>query len=301
MSPRSRPCVSLLIPCFEAQAFVSDAIQCALRQTYGHVEIIVAPDDGSSYRHLRDTFQSPQLRIIAPGDRSGSGAAAARNRALDEASGDYFAVLDADDFIPDDYLEKMMDVAMEEGAAVANSHYTRANPQDVVRVPPIHHRSLSLSGFGQLLASIHTVVHRSLETGFVDGFAEDVVRDGLLIAKRGTVAIVDTHYVLRLRSGSTCDASAAQEEAIQHAYRGRIAQILHHPTTLGVQGLSWTDRQVFADLFRFRAAVSRLFSEANTGQDYNTFVAGQEASLWDRFRVGLHRHDLTDIRLADTP
>ena len=49
-------------------------------QTWGHVEIIVAPDDDDTYRQLRERFKSPQLRIIAPGAAPGSGPGAHHRR-----------------------------------------------------------------------------------------------------------------------------------------------------------------------------------------------------------------------------
>ena len=117
------PRVSMLIPCFNADAHVAAAISCALSQTYGHVEVLVAPDDGETYLHLRSQFTSPQMRILPPGTRSGTGAGATRNRALDAATGEYFAMLDADDLVPPDYLEKLMAVALDEGVAVCNTRY----------------------------------------------------------------------------------------------------------------------------------------------------------------------------------
>lgn len=285
-----KPRVSLLIPCFYAESFVGDAIQCALRQTYGHVEILIAPDDGATYERIRSQFTSPQLRVLHPGNHKKTGAGAARNRAIDAAHGDFFAMLDADDLIPDDYIERMMKVAQDEGAAVANTHYMEDG--ETVRIPPIHHRSLSLSGFGQLLASIHPLVHRSMEPGFMDGFAEDVLRDGLIFTKCGLVSVVDTHYGLRLRSDSTCGREKGSEYNIQIAYSRLISNILHSPTAVGAQGLTREDRWAFANLFRFRAAVSNLFAKEGKGLSYHAFVKDREASFWDRYCASLRDDDL---------
>lgn len=281
------PRVSLLIPCFHAQAYVQEAVTCALRQTYGHVEILLVPDDGDTYLKVRDSIRSPQLRIIPPSSPHPSGAGATRNRALDAADGDFFTMLDADDRIPVDYIETLMAVACDEGAATGNTHYVDESAETVLRIPPIHHRRLSLSGYGQLLASIHPLVHRELEPGYVDGFAEDVVHDGLIYAKQGTVAIVDTSYQARMRQGSACNATdmAEAERTIQAAYQQRIAQITTHPTQVGVHVLSAADRQTFTNLFRFRAFASRIYGELGNGDDYNRFIAGKEALFWDQFRA----------------
>ncbi len=66
------PRVTILIPCHNSIEYVDDAIKCALSQTYGHIETILAPDDQKTYQELREKFKSPQLRIIPPGKISGT-------------------------------------------------------------------------------------------------------------------------------------------------------------------------------------------------------------------------------------
>jgi glycosyltransferase involved in cell wall biosynthesis len=280
---RKFPRVTLLIPVFDSAAYVAEAVTAALAQTYGHIEIIIAPDDGDTYRHLRNTFTSPQLRILPPGAKIKTGAGPTRNRAIDASSGEYFAMLDADDLIPPNYVEDLMRVAMVDGAAIAPTRYTRWDPNDVVRLPPVHKNHLSLSGFAQLAASMHPLVHRSLEPGFCGEFAEDVVRDGMVIAKLGTIRVVDSvSYCARLRKGSACNSGKNAEQKIQSAYKFRIEQILTRPTELGMQVLPWEDRKDFVNLFRFRAFVSAAFAKSS-GNCYNAWIAGREADLWDEF------------------
>ena len=278
------PRVTLLVPCYQSSAYVDEAIGCALNQSYGHVETIVAPDDGKTYLELREKHSSPQLRIIAPGHISGTGAGAARNRALDASTGEFFAMLDADDLIGPNYIEDLMRVAVVEGAAIANTRYTAWDGHTVVRVPPLHKKTLSLSGLGQLAASVHPLVHRSLEVGYCGGFAEDVIHDGLILAKLQGISIVSTtEYTARIREGSLCNGDADDAEAkIQAAYHDRVDQILYRPTEIGAQVLSYHEREDFAELFRFRSFVSKLFSSSG-GSCYNTWLAGKEASYWDEY------------------
>jgi len=275
--------VSILIPCYASQSYVSDAIHAALSQTYGHLEIIIAPDDGQTYTYLRDTFKTPQLRIIPPGPKRGTGAGATRNRAIDVASGEYLTMLDSDDVIAENYIADLMRVAMIEGAALGPIRYRDWESGNVIRVPPVFSHLLSLSGFGQLLASMHPLIHRSLEPGYVDGFAEDVIHDGHVIAKLGTIQVVKSAiYDARIRAGSTCNHGADGESAIQGMYQQRIEAILRSPTTLGLQSLSRTDRDDFAQLFRFRAMASRAYACSGYAS-YDQWVAGREAALWDQF------------------
>jgi glycosyltransferase involved in cell wall biosynthesis len=102
------PLVSILIPAFNAQALIGDALDSALAQTWGRKEIIVV-DDGSKDQTLSvlKRFDS-KLQVIT---QAHQGAAAARNRAFAASKGDYIQWLDADDLLAPDKIEKQMQLA----------------------------------------------------------------------------------------------------------------------------------------------------------------------------------------------
>lgn len=89
-----RPLVSVIMPAYNAQDFVADAIESVLAQGYRPLEVLVA-DDGSTDATARvvKAFGEP-VRYLW---RENGGPAAARNTALREARGDYIAFLDSDD------------------------------------------------------------------------------------------------------------------------------------------------------------------------------------------------------------
>lgn len=282
---RSDPLVTILIPAFEAASYVADAVGSALAQRYTRLEVIVAPDDGQSYDRLRARFADSRLRILAPGAAVGSGPGAARNRAIDAATGDFFTMLDADDRIEANYVEDLMQRAEREGAALATTRHLSWDQSRIVRALPIGISSLTLAGYGRLLASMHPLLHRSLEVGYCDGFAEDVVHDAFVIARCGVIRVVESAvYQARQREGSLSRSGPAAEQRIQQSYRDRIEQIRDRPTELGLQVLDAQSRDEFVELFRFRDFVSRLFARATPpGHDYHAWVAGKEAALWERF------------------
>src|SRR5438132_1122109 len=94
--------VSILIPVYNAEAFVAEAIQSALDQTWPAKEVI-AVDDGSTDRspEILEGFGG-RVKIIEQENR---GASAARNRALNQAQGEFIQFLDADDLLSPDKLE----------------------------------------------------------------------------------------------------------------------------------------------------------------------------------------------------
>ncbi len=103
----SPPLVSVMMVVFNGGPYLREAIDSVLGQTYQPVELVVVDDgsdDGSG-----EVAQSylPRLRYTFQ-DRAGIGAA--RNRALDLATGDYLTFLDADDRLVPGALAREVDV-----------------------------------------------------------------------------------------------------------------------------------------------------------------------------------------------
>lgn len=104
-----KPLVSILIPSYNAELWIAQAIQSALRQSWPNKEIIVV-DDGSTDHTLAsaDAF-SKQGVIVMPQEHKS--ASAARNKAFSLCKGDYIQWLDADDMLAPDKITKQMEFA----------------------------------------------------------------------------------------------------------------------------------------------------------------------------------------------
>jgi len=88
------PIVSVIIPAYNAEAFILDALRSIASQDYPNLEIVVV-DDGSrdgTVALVRDAY--PKAEII---QQPNAGAAAARNAGLKAAKGEFLCFLDADD------------------------------------------------------------------------------------------------------------------------------------------------------------------------------------------------------------
>jgi len=96
------PLVSIIIPCYNAERYVAEAIESALDQIYPHCEVIVI-DDGSTDGSLN--VIKGFCEKIRWESRENRGGSAARNRGLELARGKYIQFLDADDFISQDKIE----------------------------------------------------------------------------------------------------------------------------------------------------------------------------------------------------
>lgn len=88
------PRISVVIPCFNAEAYIGTAIRSVLAQEWPDLEIVVV-DDGSKDRSvelIREKF--PTVRLLL---QTNQGVAVARNNGVTQATGDWIAFLDADD------------------------------------------------------------------------------------------------------------------------------------------------------------------------------------------------------------
>lgn len=100
--------VSVVIPAHNAEAFITEAIDSALAQTAAIDLEIVVYNDGST-DGTAEILQSYGDRIVSLPSLSGSrGVSFARNRAMEAATGDLVAFLDADDVWLPDKLEKQI-------------------------------------------------------------------------------------------------------------------------------------------------------------------------------------------------
>ena len=107
------PLVSVVIPVFNGERFLREAVQSVLAQKYSPVEIIIV-DDGSTdgtadvARSLPETVQYLH--------QTNHGPAAARNRGIEHAQGSLLAFADADDLWPPDKLELQLPYLLNEPA-----------------------------------------------------------------------------------------------------------------------------------------------------------------------------------------
>jgi Glycosyl transferase family 2 len=90
------PLVSVVMPAHNAAAYIGEAVQSVLAQTFSDFELVIV-DDGSTdqTREILSRFNDDRIRILSHDQRLG--VVAARNTAGHAARGQYLAVLDADD------------------------------------------------------------------------------------------------------------------------------------------------------------------------------------------------------------
>jgi glycosyltransferase involved in cell wall biosynthesis len=104
------PAVSVIIPAYKHAHFIEETLASVLNQTYSDFEVIVI-NDGSpdnTAEVLRPYVESGRIRYF---EQPNSGQSMARNRGIQEAIGEYIALLDDDDIWPQDKLEYQVNEA----------------------------------------------------------------------------------------------------------------------------------------------------------------------------------------------
>ena len=102
----SSPKISIIIPVYNVEDYLSMCIESVIAQTYKDWELILV-DDGSpdNSGSICDEYASrdPRIRVI---HKKNAGVSAARNTGIEAANGEWISFIDSDDWVDTDYLEK---------------------------------------------------------------------------------------------------------------------------------------------------------------------------------------------------
>jgi glycosyltransferase involved in cell wall biosynthesis len=95
--------VSVIIPVYNHDRYLGEAIECVLTQTHKNVEIIVVDDESTDTSgDVAKSFADKGVRYFR---QAHAGIGPARNTGVEKANGDFLAFLDADDRWPEEKLE----------------------------------------------------------------------------------------------------------------------------------------------------------------------------------------------------
>ena len=133
--------VSIIVPVYNAEEFLAETIAAVQRQKETDWELLLVDDcstDGSRETIERCALEDDRIRLIA--QMENAGAAAARNRGIEEAQGRYIAFLDADDLWKEERLSRELAFIQEKDAGFVFCGYEFADEQGnglgkIVRVP----------------------------------------------------------------------------------------------------------------------------------------------------------------------
>ena len=119
--------ISVVIPCYNQGQYLQETVESVVAQTYQNIEIIIV-NDGSTdesagiAQKLSEYYPDKNIRLV---NQENKGLSEARNRGIQEASGDYLFLLDADDKIDIDkkILRHCMNAMVEQHADIVYGDY----------------------------------------------------------------------------------------------------------------------------------------------------------------------------------
>jgi glycosyltransferase involved in cell wall biosynthesis len=104
------PLVSVFIPVYNAEGYIEDAIDSVLNQTYQNFEIIVLNDGSTDQtQHILKELAKKDERIKIYKNEQNLGLTLTRNKGINLCKGEYIALLDADDLMVKQRIEKQID------------------------------------------------------------------------------------------------------------------------------------------------------------------------------------------------
>lgn len=114
----NNPLVSILVPVYNVQEYLTDCLDSILSQTYNNLQIVLI-DDGSKDNSLKIcidyALRDSRIEVY---HQENQGVASTRNNLLEKVKGDYVLFVDADDWIELDMVEYLLDLAIEHKADI---------------------------------------------------------------------------------------------------------------------------------------------------------------------------------------
>lgn len=113
--------ISIIVPVYNTEKYLTECMNALLNQTYENIEILLV-DDGSknACAKMCDSFASERVKVF---HQKNAGVSAARNKGIDEASGEYICFVDSDDVVDKNFCQYMMKALDTEKVDVAACKY----------------------------------------------------------------------------------------------------------------------------------------------------------------------------------
>lgn len=115
--------ISIIIPIYNGQKYISKCLESIQKQTYSDLEIILI-NDGSldNSGKICDEYATKDSRIKVI-HKKNEGASIARNKGIEEAKGEYIGFVDCDDYIENTMYENLLDSIIKNKADMSICNY----------------------------------------------------------------------------------------------------------------------------------------------------------------------------------
>jgi len=125
--------VSVIIPTYNSEAFISRTIDSVLAQSYSKIEIILIDDNSiDNTKDIIEEYRINDVRIRAIYQQPNQGAGEARNQGIKAANGKYLAFVDSDDYWHKDKLRDQIDFMIRNDFHFTYTKYTYIDESEFI-------------------------------------------------------------------------------------------------------------------------------------------------------------------------
>ncbi|MGX7773664.1 glycosyltransferase family 2 protein [Limosilactobacillus fermentum] len=127
---KEQPLVSVIIPVYNVERFLDKCIISVLEQSYSNIEILLVDDGSTDSSGSICRKYSKKYKNVKYLHESNKGLSAARNYGLDVCNGKYVLFVDSDDFIRNNLIENILNIALTEKADIVEFNYLLVGGKD---------------------------------------------------------------------------------------------------------------------------------------------------------------------------
>lgn len=155
------------MPAFNAENNISNSIESVINQTFTNWELLIVDDCSTDNTpKIVKSYMSKDSRVKFFQLETNSGAAIARNLAIEKAEGDYFAFLDSDDIWAHEKLEKQLSFMLENNYTFTSTNYVEINEATGEELNVVKsHKELDYWGLLKHCPGNSTVMYNARELG----------------------------------------------------------------------------------------------------------------------------------------
>jgi len=218
------PRISVIIPCFNDEKFIEQAVNSAIVKTGEFLEVIVV-DDGSDQK-TKDVLKKLRPKITKLITQENKGVSQARNIGIANATHNTIVVLDSDDYFEEDFYRRGFDVLKNMPEAKLITCYSRRFDHngtiDVIKL-----KDATLKEFLKFNAAMGSVMFRRSDWRECGGYDEHMLKGFedwefyiRLLSKGGkSYVIPETLFNYRIREHSkTTSANKIKPELLKYIY-----------------------------------------------------------------------------------
>lgn len=256
--------VSIIVPAYGVEQYISQCIESLIVQTYKNLEIILV-DDGSKDRSgmICDEYAAKDNRLIVYHKPNG-GLTSARNYGLERATGEWIMHLDGDDWIEPDAVEQLIRKAEENKADIVFCDFWFDYPDEKKANHFYNWDKQGIDGIAEYISNTWTCLSGSIQK-------RSLYIDHNLRSPEGINYCEDFHLVTRLCFFA--DNISKVSKTLYH-YRQRDSSIIHNLNKKSEIDEQWVYNDIIA-FFRQHG----VYDTVKKSMAWRSLKASQELAL----------------------